>query len=73
MGTPASPFSDGSNSIDSRVNQDLGSRPARPSSRSPLRQPAIVHRALDLGPTHVHEIAIVTGGTEVEKKGSAIS
>lgn len=48
MGTPASPFSDGSYSIDSRVNQDLGSRPARPRPHSPPRQPAGPSRSRSL-------------------------
>lgn len=39
MDTPSSPFSDGSYSIDSRVNQDLQNRPKRPRSRSSSRTP----------------------------------
>ncbi|KAI9553795.1 hypothetical protein GHT06_019060 [Daphnia sinensis] len=45
MGTSASPFSDGSSSIDSRINQDFGSRPSRPRPHSPHRQPVSQSRA----------------------------
>ena len=71
MGIPASPFSDGSYSIDSRVNQDFIETDWHVHVPVHRLDDRLAPHFLDLGPVHDHDIAIVAGGTEMEKEGGA--